>query len=56
MNLLRAEVWVPLWLPYWHWQAGQFQGEDASSPVLARYYLTGTHLTGYAGATRLRTS
>src|SRR5688500_5885931 len=33
---LRAEVRDPLWMLTRQWQLGEFQGEDAASPVTAR--------------------
>ena len=40
---LRAEVRDPLWLLTCQWQFGEFQGEDAASPVTAR--ILGEHTT-----------
>ena len=31
-----ARVFDPLWLMARQWQVGEFQGEDAGSPVIAR--------------------
>jgi hypothetical protein len=34
---VRARVWDPLWLLARQWQVGEFEGEDAGSPVHARW-------------------
>jgi hypothetical protein len=44
---LRAEVRDPLWLLTRQWQLGEFQGEDAASPVTARIAYQ-HHRTGLA--------
>ena len=36
---LRAEVRDPLWLLTRQWQSGEFHGDDAGSPVLAKLQL-----------------
>ncbi len=43
---LRAEVRDALWMLSRQWQLGEFHGEDAGSPVLARMHLERTALTG----------
>jgi hypothetical protein len=40
-----ARVFDPLWLMARQWQVGEFQGEDAGSPVLARVRATTAPLT-----------
>lgn len=44
---LRAEVRDALWFLTRQWQLGEFAGDDAGSPVLVRYQLGTTTLTGY---------
>ena len=44
---LRAEVRDALWMLSRQWQLGEFQAEDAGSPVLARACVDVTRLTGY---------
>jgi hypothetical protein len=44
---LKAEVRDPLWLLSRQWQLGEFEGDDAGSPVLARLRLDTTRLTKY---------
>jgi hypothetical protein len=44
---LRAEVRDALWMLSRQWQLGEFHGEDAGSPVLARVHLERTRLTRY---------
>ena len=44
---MRAEVHDPLWLLARQWQLGEFQGEDAGSPVDVRLELDCTRLTRY---------
>ncbi|RRB07234.1 hypothetical protein [Larkinella rosea] len=45
---LRAEVRDPLWMLTRQWQFGEFQGEDAGSPVDARMLTYQTYLNRYA--------
>ena len=45
---LRAEVRDPLWMLTRQWQYGEFQGEDAGSPVEARILTHQTFLNQYA--------
>lgn len=47
---LRAEVRDPLWMLARQWQMGEFKGDDAGSPVLAKLHLTTTRLTTYRPA------
>lgn len=44
---LRAEVRDALWMLTRQWQLGEFRGDDAGSPVLARLNLATTRLTKY---------
>src|SRR5262245_46189315 len=44
---LRAEVRDALWLLTRQWQMGEFQGDDAGSPVFAKLHLGTTRLTTY---------
>ena len=44
---LRAEVRDPLWMLCRQWQVGEFQGDDAGSPVEARVQLATTRLRRY---------
>jgi hypothetical protein len=44
---LKAEVRDALWMLTKQWQMGEFAGDDAGSPVLARMHLTRTTLTKY---------
>jgi hypothetical protein len=44
---LRAEVRDALWMLTRQWQVGEFHGDDAGSPVLARLQLAERELTGY---------
>src|SRR5258708_34963834 len=36
---LRAEVRDPLWMLTRQWQMGEFQGDDAGSPIFAKIHL-----------------
>jgi hypothetical protein len=45
---LQAQVRDPLWFLARQWQVGEFQGEDAGSPVQATMSVTSRPLTGYA--------
>jgi len=47
LRALRAELRDPLWLLARQWQTGEFQGDDAGSPVLAKAQLTTRPLQGY---------
>ena len=44
---LRAEVRDPLWMLTKQWQMGEFRGDDAGSPVLAKIHLSSTKLNKY---------
>ena len=44
---LRAEVRDPLWLLTRQWQSGEFHGDDAGSPVLAKLQLSEADLVGF---------
>jgi hypothetical protein len=44
---MRAEVRDALWMLSKQWQLGEFVGDDAGSPVLARAHLATTRLTKY---------
>src|SRR6187431_2063769 len=44
---LRAEVRDALWMLTRQWQMGEFQGDDAGSPVLAKIRMDTTRLTQY---------
>ncbi|MCB9081828.1 MAG: hypothetical protein H6555_08980 [Lewinellaceae bacterium] len=44
---LRAEVRDPLWMLSRQWQLGEFEGDDAGSPVLAKLHVAQTQLTKY---------
>src|SRR5215204_3337007 len=44
---LKAEVRDALWMLTRQWQMGEFTGDDAGSPVLARAHLDTTRLTKY---------
>src|SRR5205807_8901018 len=41
---LRAEVRDPLWMLTRQWQMGEFQGDDAGSPIFAKIHLETTKL------------
>lgn len=43
---LRAEVRDPLWMLARQWQVGEFQGDDAGSPITVQLHLQRTGLTG----------
>lgn len=47
---LRAEVRDPLWMLTKQWQMGEFQGDDAGSPVVAKVHIETTELTKYRPA------
>lgn len=44
---LRAEVRDPLWMLTRQWQMGEFRGDDAGSPVMARVCTQSTTLDGF---------
>lgn len=46
---MKAEVRDALWMLSKQWQIGEFIGDDAGSPVLARAHLRTTRLTKYRG-------
>lgn len=48
---LEARVHDPLWLLGRQWQLGEFQGEDAGSPVISRLRGQAVRLSAYRGAT-----
>ena len=49
---LKAEVRDGLWMLSKQWQMGEFKGDDAGSPILAKAHLQATRLTKYqAGET-----
>ena len=47
---LRAEIRDPLWMLTKQWQLGEFEGDDAGSPVLARAMMNKKRLTKYKSA------
>ncbi len=47
VRALRAEVRDPLWMLCKQWQVGEFQGDDAGSPVLAKVHIDTTRITRY---------
>src|SRR6188768_4459867 len=44
---LKAEVRDALWMLTKQWQMGEFEGDDAGSPVLAKLRMATTQLTKY---------
>ena len=48
---LRAEVRDGLWMLTRQWQAGEFRGEDAGSPVFAKLHVATTRLTRFRPGT-----
>ena len=48
---LRAEVRDPLWMLAKQWQMGEFEGDDAGSPVFAKLHLATSRLNKYQPAT-----
>lgn len=44
---LKAEVRDALWMLTRQWQVGEFAGDDAGSPIVAKVHLTTTQLTKY---------
>lgn len=49
---LKAEVRDALWMLTKQWQMGEFQGDDAGSPVFAKLHLDTTRLTKYQAGDR----
>lgn len=47
---LKAEIRDPLWLLTKQWQMGEFEGDDAGSPVSAKIHFETTRLTKYRAA------
>jgi hypothetical protein len=47
---LRAEVRDPLWMVCRQWQVGEFQGDDAGSPIFAKVRVETTRLRKYQPA------
>ena len=47
---LKAEVRDALWMLTKQWQMGEFEGDDAGSPVMAKVRLDTTQLTKYQAA------
>ena len=45
---LQARLRDPLWMLTSQWQMGEFQGEDAASPIDVAYKLDVSRLTRYA--------
>jgi|688.fasta_scaffold08145_6 hypothetical protein len=50
-RVMRAEVRDALWMLTKQWQMGEFQGDDAGSPVFAKIHITSSALTNYQAAT-----
>ncbi len=50
---LKAEVRDPLWMLTKQWQMGEFEGDDAGSPVLAKVRMDTSMLTRYQADSRL---
>ena len=46
-----ARVHDPLWLLARQWQVGEFQGEDAGTPIVARWRARVTPMTRYVAGT-----
>lgn len=46
---VKAQVRDPLWMLSKQWQMGEFMGDDAGSPVLAKVHMETTALTRYKG-------
>lgn len=44
---LRAEVRDPLWMLCKQWQVGEFQGDDAGSPIFAKVHMRTTKITRF---------
>ncbi len=47
---LTAEIRDPLWMLTRQWQMGEFEGDDAGSPIAAKIRMHTTRLTGYQPA------
>jgi len=47
---LRAEVRDPLWMLTRQWQMGEFRGDDAGSPIFAKFHLEHTRLRKFQPA------
>ena len=47
---LRAEIRDPLWLLTKQWQMGEFRGDDAGSPVVAKVHVETTRAHQVSGA------
>lgn len=47
---LKAEIRDPLWMLTKQWQMGEFEGDDAGSPVFAKLHVETTRLTKYRPA------
>lgn len=47
---LKAEIRDPLWMMTKQWQMGEFQGDDAGSPVCAMIHVATSPLNGYQPA------
>ncbi|HEU4891601.1 MAG TPA: hypothetical protein VFT47_08625 [Vicinamibacterales bacterium] len=47
---LRAEVRDPLWMLTRQWQMGEFQGDDAGSPIMAKIHVEATRLQKFQPA------
>ena len=47
IRALRAEVRDPLWMLCKQWQVGEFKGDDAGSPIVAKAHISTTKLTRY---------
>jgi len=47
---LKAEIRDPLWMLTKQWQMGEFEGDDAGSPIEAKIHFTTTMLTKYRAA------
>jgi hypothetical protein len=53
---LKAEVRDALWMLTKQWQMGEFQGDDAGSPIFAKLHLDMTQLTKYQAGDRSQPS
>ncbi|MEZ4700998.1 MAG: hypothetical protein R2834_11750 [Rhodothermales bacterium] len=47
---LKAEIRDPLWMLTRQWQMGEFEGDDAGSPIFAKIHMATTRLTRYRAA------
>lgn len=50
-RVMRAEVRDALWMLTKQWQMGEFQADDAGSPVFAKIHITSSQLSQYQAAT-----